>query len=85
MRASEWAQRWPRHCRACGGWGGVEYVERVPYGMGSAGMPAFDPCEALELTVCHRCGEHGMDEFGGGPCQACGWNFDDGLPEDRPA
>ena len=54
---------------------------------GSAYEPPDDePCEALEIGVCHRCGKPGLDaETGEGPCKYCGWDYDDGLPEPPPS
>jgi hypothetical protein len=68
-----WRQRWPNHCQACGGWGSI------PFAQHEAEILSV-PCEALEPGACHRCGQDGLDpESGGGPCRACGWNFDDGV------
>lgn len=76
----EWAAKWPNHCTKCNGWGGFWFEERHGFSHG-AGEMLCDPCDAGEPTMCHRCGEHGMDEDGNGPCKKCGWNCDDGMPE----
>lgn len=78
--AEQWKQKWPNYCVHCNGWGGSSYTEMHGFNYGS-GETFCDPCEHLELTICHRCGEHGLTEDGGGPCKHCGWNYDDGLPE----
>lgn len=75
-----WAARWPAHCKACGGWGGAAFWQS--HGEGPSEQ-MFDPCDApANLATCHRCGEPGLNpDDGGGPCSACGWNYDDGVPE----
>jgi hypothetical protein len=77
--ASAWAAKWPNHCKACGGWGGSSYPATGPsYSCG--GEPGgFDLCEALPDGACHRCGAITSDLDGA--CRACGWNFDDGVPQ----
>jgi hypothetical protein len=80
----EWEAKWPHHCTKCGGWGGSSYVEMHGFKYGP-GETIFEPCQEFEdLTICHRCGEHGLKEDGEGPCRACGWNYDDGIPEPEP-
>jgi hypothetical protein len=80
LAAVEWKAKWPNHCPACGGWGGITFHQSHPYGMGSASEQLFDECQAIENpTTCHRCGEDGLNEDGEGPCKACGWDFDDGV------
>lgn len=79
--AAAWKAKWPGHCAACGGWGGSTFQQSHPYGMGSASETLFEPCDALPETQCHRCGEHGMQEGDDGPCIFCGWNADDGSPD----
>jgi hypothetical protein len=66
-KAASWVARWPNHCAACDGWGQV--------GEGF-------PCEAIDATACHRCGEHGMEGSGEADdaCRHCGWAYDDGCP-----
>ncbi len=82
MRAATWRAMWPNHCKACAGWGGATFFQSHPYGMGSAQEQMFDPCEApSSAAICHRCGEAGLTEDGEGPCKACGWNYDDGEPQ----
>lgn len=78
--ASAWIQRWPAHCKSCGGWGASSYEES--HGFKGGGTETFtDPCEAPPgLQTCHRCGYDGLDTEGAGPCIACGWNYDDGMP-----
>lgn len=81
MRSAAWRAKWPHHCKACAGWGGVTFFQSHPYGMGSAHEAMFDPCEAAHSpAICHRCGEPGLTEDGEGPCNACGWDYDDGEP-----
>lgn len=75
-----WIEKWPLHCRACGGHGGSTHTEMHGFRYG-AGEQIFDVCEELPAEQCHRCGEHGLTEDGEGPCKSCGWNFDDGIPE----
>jgi hypothetical protein len=45
-------------------------------------MEEVDPCrECTEECICPRCGSRdALDEDGNGPCQVCGFNFDDGCP-----
>jgi hypothetical protein len=74
---------WPRHCRACGGWGTSAYsVNQSPLGSGGYWPETFeDPCpHCAEQGRCGRCGGvlPGSEE-GEVPCPHCGWNFDDGL------
>ncbi len=77
-----WAARWPNHCEACGGWGGAtSYYDPSPAGVSlSAGfLQDFDPCaECSDKGRCGRCGGPVTDD---GPCPACGWNCDDGMPQ----
>ena len=68
-----WIRKWPSHCPNCSGWGAVVRRRR---GKAQESMA----CEDLPLSQCHRCGAHGLSPVGSGPCNACGWNFDDGLP-----
>jgi hypothetical protein len=79
--AEAWRAQWPNHCRACGGWGGHNYPATGPsYSCG--GEPeGFDLCEELNDYQCHRCGAFGaLDDDRNGPCNKCGWNYDDGVP-----
>lgn len=74
--ASAWRAKWPKYCPSCGGWGGRSYPSSA-YDPGG-----YDVCEAHgKIEICHRCGEHGLDENGTGPCANCGWNYDDGKPQ----
>jgi hypothetical protein len=77
-----WKARWPNYCRTCGGWGLLQY------GDAQTGESTAERCDALPLSTCHRCGApDGLDpkdEVGLG-CSRCGWNFDDGVPEDDSA
>lgn len=80
----EFTAKWPNHCKECGGWGMHSFTQRHPYGMGTASEELQEPCEGMKECRCHRCGENAMTllpnlEFTG-PCQNCGWNFDDGVP-----
>lgn len=77
--AAVWAARWPRHCHKCRGWGGFAFIET--HGLPSGGEVLIDSCDAGETQRCHRCGAHGLDADGNGPCRECGWDYDDGMPE----
>jgi len=78
--ASDWRTRWPKHCAACGGWGGTSYQESHGF-RGGGSETIFEPCGAIDnLHTCHRCGHPGLTEDGEGPCTACGWDYDDGVP-----
>lgn len=81
--AERWRQAWPKHCQACEGCGGRPFTQSQPYGDGLVGEPMFDVCEATSSpAVCHRCGAaNGLGEEGEGPCVECGWDYDDGVPE----
>ena len=80
---SQWRGQWPAHCRSCGGWGGSHFTQG--HGDGGPGEPMFEPCSAIaDPLTCHRCGEPGLAEDGEGPCKHCGWNYDDGVPEQEP-
>ena len=74
---------WPRHCRACGGWGTSSYsVNQSPLGSGGCWPEAFvDPCpHCAEQGRCGRCGGGLPDHPDGDePCPTCGWHGDDGL------
>ena len=77
--AEAWVQKWPNHCKHCGGWGGFVFYESR--GMPGPGEQMMDPCGAIEWSyICHRCGEAGLSSDGDGPCSKCGWDYDDGLP-----
>jgi hypothetical protein len=82
MTPEEWKVKWPHHCEACGGWGqSATYYDN--HGVPGPGEPCSDPCEAIDdLRICHRCSAPGLSEDGEGPCSECGWNFDDGVPEE---
>lgn len=80
-KASAWRLRWPNYCRACGGWGGASFQQGHPYGATTAYETLFDPCDAKDATVCHRCGYQGFDEDHNGPCFWCKHEDDDGIPE----
>ncbi len=80
QRQETWVSRYPTYCRQCDGWGAFH-----PPGSWEE-PPCIDPCDgctANEPTpLCGRCGFAGLDrETGEGPCSACGWNYDDGLPQ----
>jgi hypothetical protein len=75
-----WQRKWPHYCRICGGWGGHTFYES--HGLPGPAERLFDPCETVpSVETCHRCWCEGLDEEGNGPCKFCGWNYDDGLPE----
>jgi hypothetical protein len=78
--AAAFAARWPAYCKACGGWGATSYEERHGF-KGGGSETITDPCEAhADPRICHRCGCVGLTDDGEGPCSACGWNYDDGMP-----
>lgn len=92
-RASEqiaYDQQWPNHCRACDGRGIFTGSQSVPYGSTSASFDVSEPCgDCTEQGKCPRCGDDGLtcedrgdNSTGDGPCQICGWNYQDGG---RPA
>lgn len=82
QHGNEWRGKWPKHCRSCGGWGGKNHVQSQPYGSATAGESLLDPCAATtDARICHRCGKEGLTVDGDGPCQHCGWDFDDGDPD----
>jgi hypothetical protein len=69
-----WRDRWPNHCKSCGGWGGELSDPLHP------AESVWMPCEALPPEVCHRCGFAGLNlESGDGPRRFCGWDQDNGL------
>lgn len=70
-----WRKAWPDACPHCNGWGlFMTHCRDLP-------SPDIDPCEHYaDLTICHRCGKPGLSSEAEGPCQYCGWNFDDGDP-----
>lgn len=76
-QAAAWRLKWPKHCKACDGWGGSTFTQS--HGPGP-GEQMFDVCEAGAPEMCHRCGEAGLTEDSEGPCTHCGWDFDDGAP-----
>lgn len=81
MTSDEWAAKWPRYCTKCGGWGGHSYYEMHGF-RGGGGELILEPCDAHDdCRTCCRCGEPGLSECGEGPCSLCGWNFDDGIPD----
>ena len=67
-----WRRTWPNYCRSCNGWGGA-----VPAG----GDVVTDPCEDC-LDRCSRCGADMFKDSERRSCNACGWNYMDGLPEE---
>jgi hypothetical protein len=73
-----WKARWPDYCRACGGWGLIDY--RDP----RTGEAGAEPCRALPEGSCHRCGTpdaiHPEGVVLSRGCIECGWDFDDGIP-----
>src|SRR6185295_15546488 len=82
MTPAEWKAKWPRHCTLCGGWGGKTFYQS--HGPGPSEQ-MFDLCvhdQDEDFSLCHRCGENGLTEDGEGPCKSCGWDFDDGIPEE---
>ncbi len=84
--SSDWAAKWPDHCKKCGGWGMHTAYDSVPYGSTYVNMPTSEACDAYEdEKTCHRCGKPGLQaETAEGPCFLCGWNYDDGMPYDEP-
>ena len=78
-----WSAMWPNYCKKCGGWGEGHWTEnQSPIGSGQNwSMDMADVCECVESGKCPRCGaENAIDEEGQGPCPACNWNNDDGMP-----
>lgn len=88
--AKAWKEKWPNYCQSCWGRGGFP-VYNYPHAPDD-----YDPCEALPLNTCHRCGQAGLQpedpEYNNpqedafiGPCSFCGWNMgkniDDACPE----
>ena len=56
LASAKWRTKWPGHCRACSGWGGVAFAATYH-------QPAdYEPCEALGPEFCHRCGYEGFDD-----------------------
>jgi hypothetical protein len=78
-----WKAAWPDYCSVCEGRGGTHYAGYFDYKAGAGEPPSFDPCEACVCQGrCARCQSALSDqETGEGPCTACGWNYDDELPE----
>ena len=82
----EYQEKWPHHCKSCGGWGGTEYsFDPSPAGisLASGTMTDFEPCEnCICEGICPRCGsfaENFEDETS--TCSECGWkDGDDGIP-----
>lgn len=70
--------RWPFYCQQCHGTGEVE-VESGHY----EDPPVSDLCPAcVRQTICPRCGlTFAVRSDGSEPCHACGFDFEDGLPE----
>lgn len=68
ISSEDWRNRWPNHCRECGGWGRVASPDED-----------FICYAYYDWRICHRCGRNGLLEDGTGPCKVCGWNYDDGL------
>lgn len=80
-----WLRRWPDHCMHCGGWGRQAVALQAPYRDTKAGEPSSEPCTAIaSAATCHRCAAPGLGENGEGPCENCGWDYDDGLPGRDP-
>jgi hypothetical protein len=75
-----WKAKWPNYCRSCGGWGLHSFQESHGFRFGSS-ETIIDPCGALAETMCHRCGNEGMDPDHERACFFCGWHEDDGLME----
>lgn len=74
-----WETRWPNHCTACMGEGGVSHPGTLQC------PPEWFPCAyCLEQGVCPRCGRQswGGDDDLTRPCQHCAW--DPGNPDYRP-
>ena len=70
-----WKKKYPDYCRKCSGWGLGYYYAATRWEPEDWG-----PCESLDnFEICHRCGKHGLDEDGNGPCKHCNWEYDDGL------
>jgi len=71
----EWEARWPNYCRQCYGYGAFFHpaTREEP--------ESSDPCDCTLDGVCPRCGITGLNEDGEGPCDNCGWNYNDAKPE----
>lgn len=87
---TDYVEAWPNYCRSCSGWGVTTYRQSVPYGSTSASFDVADPCAACtNLGKCARCGldglsseERGDGDTGTGPCEFCGWDYDEGSALD---
>jgi len=79
-----WKAKWPNYCRKCEGAGDFCY-SFDPSPSGVALSPGWledcEPCpNCTEKGICARCGANGLNpDTGEGPCQVCGWNYDDML------
>ena len=87
----EYMEKWPNHCKYCGGWGGsYSTYDPSPSGvsLGSGYMIDIDPCpECCEKGNCPRCGEHILDPVETEDwenCPHCGfdWESPEGMPPD---
>lgn len=80
----EWAEKWPNHCKTCEGHGEFHFTENgAPHGAGYWPMDMSEPCDdCTGKGICPRCGAvDAIDEEGYGPCEKCGWKYDDlGMP-----
>lgn len=87
IEITAWKEKWPSHCKSCGGWGGIgSTFDPSPAGVSlSPGvMYDWDPCEQCSNEgICGRCGE-ATDTFGDAPCQHCGWNWGQGDQDGCP-
>lgn len=77
-----WQIRWPNHCATCEGVGGKSFAGYFDHRAGVGEPPNFEPCEAcIGQGLCARCKAPLADqETCEGPCDSCGWNFDDQCP-----
>jgi hypothetical protein len=84
----QWIKKWPNYCQKCGGWGGFEGYQSVPYGMGSTSMPVFDTCdECIERGKCPRCGKYTFKQDDRELCRNCGFDIaggknSEGIPDE---
>ena len=89
-----YAEKWPKHCRKCGGWGGRDsQYDPSPAGVGmSIGwFHEFDPCrDCYELEQCPRCAKKLLfverDCCDYAECKDCGWQDmeTEGSPSEPP-
>lgn len=79
LERETWRRSYPNYCKTCNGWG--QFYSSFKPDAGPGYLEDIEPCNNCTADgLCARCGGPLSPVDASGPCQDCGWNYDDGMP-----